>query len=341
MNLVVRMNDYLNIFIDSEYPSFLDKYLNTKTLARLKYVTQFCGCDYTKLYNPLFLYTRFDHSLVVAHMTWHFSRDKKSTIAALLHDVGTPCFAHCIDYVFGDYLEQESSEKKITDIIKQDEELLQYLKEDNILIEELQDLSKYPILENNSPKLCADRLDGVLHTCYIWVHTNTLKEIKEIYEDITVLTNKDGDLEIGFQILEIAAKFSNMNYTYAKELQGNKDKYVMKYISEIVKKAVANEYIALEDLYNKKESEIIDIFRKYFPSWQLFEKATSLVKTEQEPTNFYISFQSKKRNTIPLVKVEESSKRITEVSEEVYQLYQELKNYRDTTYAYIEDIKEV
>lgn len=132
-----------------------------------------------------------------------------------------------------------------------------------------------------------------------------------------------------------------MNAIYAKELQGNNDKYVMKYISEIVKKAVANQYITLEDLYHKKESEIIDIFRKYFPSWQLFEKATSLVRTEDTPTNFYVSFQTKKRNTIPLVRVGASSKRITDISEEAYQLYQELKDYKDTNYAYIEDIEEV
>ena len=49
------MQDYLNIFIDKdEYPSFIDNYLNTKTMVRLKYITQFCGCDYTNIYNPLF-----------------------------------------------------------------------------------------------------------------------------------------------------------------------------------------------------------------------------------------------------------------------------------------------
>ena len=80
------MNEYINIFIDQEFPEFINKYLKTKTLNRLKYITQFCGCDYTKLYSPRFLYTRLDHSLVVAHMTWHFTHSKKETIIALLHD---------------------------------------------------------------------------------------------------------------------------------------------------------------------------------------------------------------------------------------------------------------
>ena len=108
------MNEYTKIFIDEKYPYFIDKYLNTKTLCRLKHVSQFCGCDYSKLYSPRFFYSRFDHSLTIAHMTWHFTKNKEETIAALLHDVGTPCFAHTIDFVLNDHINQESSEKNIT-----------------------------------------------------------------------------------------------------------------------------------------------------------------------------------------------------------------------------------
>lgn len=168
-------------------------------MNRLKYVTQFCGCEYTKLYNPLFLFTRYDHSLVVAHMTWLFTHNKKETIVALLHDIGTSCFAHCIDYVFGDYIKQESSEKKLTDMIKKDNELLSYLEEDHITLSDLESFSNYPILENQSPKLCTDRLDGVLHTCYIWLHTHSLSQIKEVFDDMIILTNEDGCKEIGFK----------------------------------------------------------------------------------------------------------------------------------------------
>ena len=71
------MEQYLKIFIDNVYPEFINKYLTTNTLKRLKHVTQFCGCDYTKLYSPLFKYKRYDHSLVVAHMTCHLNNDKK------------------------------------------------------------------------------------------------------------------------------------------------------------------------------------------------------------------------------------------------------------------------
>ena len=35
------MNDYINIFIDKEYPTFLDKYIKSKTWIRIKNVPQF------------------------------------------------------------------------------------------------------------------------------------------------------------------------------------------------------------------------------------------------------------------------------------------------------------
>lgn len=293
------MKDYLNIFINDDYPVFIDKYLKTKTLNRLKYVSQFCGCDYTNLYKPLFFYTRYDHSIVVALMTWHFTHDKKETIIALLHDVGTPCFAHCIDYVLGDYLRQESSEKKIVDIIIKDNILVSYLKEDNIYLEDLNDLSKYKILENKIPRLCTDRLDGVLHTCYIWLNTNTIEDIKEVYNNLILLYNEEDNIEIGFKDIDSAMKFSNMVYKYTNEFQSNKDKYVMKYISELIKLSIKRKLITLEDLYIMKESDICNIFNNNFDSWKEFK----LIRDISNIDNSYVSFNTKKRYVLPLVRV--------------------------------------
>ncbi len=334
------MDSYLNLFIDDEYPKFIDKYLTTDTLNRLKHVTQFCGCDYTNLYSPLFRYTRFDHSLVVAHMTWHFTHDKKETIMALFHDVGTPCFAHCIDYVLGDYLNQESSEKNIVDIINKDNKIQQFLQDDGLSIEVFNDYFNFHILENKSPQLCTDRLDGVLHTCYIWLHTHSLEQIKEVYDNIIILENETGNSEIGFKDITVAEKFVSMVYSYAKELQGNADKYVMKYISEVVKLAFKRDLISLEDLYIKREEDICNIFDKYFLSWKKFNKASSLVRTDTLPKNrFFISFETKKRNTIPLVYTNTGNKRVDLISDYAKELYDNIKSYKDTKYAYIEEIK--
>lgn len=334
------MNEYLKLFIDKDYPSFIDKYLNTNTLNRIKNIGQFCGCDYTNIYSPLFFYTRFDHSLVVAHMTWHFTHDKLSTIAALLHDIGTPCFAHTIDVLLGDAMNQESSEIDIVELMKKDKDLLNYLKEDNISIEDLNDLSKYPILENKSPKLCADRLDGVLHTCYLWLHTHPLEDIKEVYNNITILTNEEGHQELGFTSVNISKKFAEMVSVYALELQGNNNKFVMKYISDALEKAFKQKLFTIEDLYLKKESEIIDILAKNISSWNTFSSSTKVTKTNTIPNNYNISFETKKRSVIPLVSNNNKIIRINELPE-IKPIYNKITNYHDTKYAYIEDIHEI
>lgn len=335
------MKDYLDIFIDKEYPTFIDKYLKTKTLKRIKYITQFCGCDYTNLYNPLFLFTRLDHSLVVAHIVWHFTHDKKSTIVALLHDIGTPCFAHTIDVLMGDTMKQESSEKDIVEIVKKDKKLLSLLKEDQIELDNLKNMERYPILENKSPKLCADRLDGVLHTCYIWLRTHSIDEIKEVYDDLCVLTNESGCEEIGFKNESKAIKFANMVSVYSKELQGNRDKYVMKYICEVIKKSFDKGLITLDDLYNKKEIEIVNILNNNFDSWKKFVNSKKIICSNEKPKQFYISYETKKRITIPLLLTNSSPRRVNEVSIKANQIYLDIDNFKDKKYGYLEKINQI
>ena len=83
-------------------------------LTRLKKVGYFCGMDYASEHIYLFEYkiSRYEHSLTTALLTWKFTKSKKQTIAALFHDVSTPCFSHVIDYMNKDYENQESTEEK-------------------------------------------------------------------------------------------------------------------------------------------------------------------------------------------------------------------------------------
>ena len=79
---------------------------------------------------------KYSHSLDVFNMSKVLIKNDKilskldnkyklyGKLGALLHDIGTPCFAHTIDYVLGDYNKQESSEKDICLMIRADEELL-------------------------------------------------------------------------------------------------------------------------------------------------------------------------------------------------------------------------
>ena len=92
---------YKELLHDDEIYDYLDDYLKVPSLNRIKYVGYFCGMDYASknIYNFKEYVTRFDHSLTVALLTYKLTKDKKATLAALFHDVATPCFSHVVDYM--------------------------------------------------------------------------------------------------------------------------------------------------------------------------------------------------------------------------------------------------
>ena len=82
-------------------PDWLKKYLDVPCLNRLKHVGYFCGMDYASkdIYDFNEKITRFDHSLSTALITLKFTDKWEAVLAALFHDVATPCFSHVIDYM--------------------------------------------------------------------------------------------------------------------------------------------------------------------------------------------------------------------------------------------------
>ena len=161
---------YKKLLTINGLPEFLIKYLDCPSLVRLKKIGYFCGMDYASkdIYDFGEYISRYDHSFNVALITWNYTKDKRATLAALFHDVATPCFAHVIDYMNKDYANQESTEEYTERIVMGDNYLLECLKEDNILVDEIVNFKRYPIVDNNRPKLCADRLDGVILTGLFW-----------------------------------------------------------------------------------------------------------------------------------------------------------------------------
>lgn len=334
---------YLSVFANPlfDFPDFLIKYLNTETMKRLKDVTQFCGADYTRLFNTRFKYTRYHHSIICSLIVWNFTHDNKETIKALLHDTGTPCFAHTIDFVFKDTINQESSEKRLSLLAKLDSELMEYLKMDGIEVEELDDLSDCYILENKHPRLCADRLDGVLHTSYIWLNEDKLSVIKDIYKSIRVLENEDSLPELGFSDVDAALEFAKLVSRYAKQLQSNKTKYMNQYISEVVFLSLKSGLITLEDLYTRKESDLVEIFHKNFRTWEIFSNSTSVSSSDYPTEDFSVCVDVKRRNVIPLVEIDGKVYRLDEVSESAKEIYEDIEEFSDKKYGYIKNLKRI
>ena len=101
-------------------PDFICQLAETPAMQRLKDVGMHCGCEYTSfpMFTGLDSYSRHKHSVGCALIVWRFTQDQRQTIAALLHDIATPTFAHVIDFLNGDPMKQESTESGTTAIIK-------------------------------------------------------------------------------------------------------------------------------------------------------------------------------------------------------------------------------
>ena len=188
---------YKKLLTINGLPEFLIKYLDCPSLVRLKKIGYFCGMDYASkdIYDFGEYISRYDHSFNVALITWNYTKDKRATLAALFHDVATPCFAHVIDYMNKDYANQESTEEYTERIVMGDNYLLECLKEDNILVDEIVNFKRYPIVDNNRPKLCADRLDGVILTGLFWTKNLDDVEVTNILSHIVTFCNEDGEPE--------------------------------------------------------------------------------------------------------------------------------------------------
>lgn len=242
-----------------EIPEFMLKYLKVPCLLRLKNIGYFCGMDYAskEIYNFSEIITRYDHSLTVAMITWKYTHNKKATLAGLFHDIATPCFSHVIDYMNKDYENQESTEEYTDLIMKSDRVLIDALEEDNIDIEDIIDFKRYSIVDNDRPKLCADRLDGLILTGIGWTKSVNKNIIDAIMDDVIVCNDEDGNQELGFKnkdIAELALKISEEIDCFC---HSREDNYMMELLANITNLAIINGIINYNDLYVMNEKEVI------------------------------------------------------------------------------------
>ena len=258
------LNYYKEILGYNDIPDFLNKYLKSSLLTRLKDVGYFCGMDYASsdVYQFREYISRYDHSLTVALLIYKLTRNKLYTIAGLLHDIATPCFSHVIDYMNEDYEIQESTEEYTEKIIQSDVYLNKCLEEDNILVWDVINFKKYSIVDNKRPYLCADRLDGIILTGIGWTKNITKKDIFSIVSDLSIYQNENNELEIGFKSKEVALKVVEVNNIINKYCHSKEDNYMMMLLANTTKYAIDKHYIIYDDLYKYNEKEIFELFKK-------------------------------------------------------------------------------
>ena len=309
-NASKEIKEYFKV-LEPEFPEWLNEYINTKELLSQQYISVTCGTIYSDLFESNFFFSSLDHSVAVALIVWHFTHDKKQTLSGLFHDIATPVFKHCVDFLNGDYMTQESTEDLTTNIIKNSKEIMKLLERDNIDVSEIDNYHMYPIADNDTPKLSADRLEYSLSNALFTYELLDLDAIAEIYNDIEIEKNEKGEVELGFKTKKIARNFVKVTSRLSVIYREDRTRYSMQLIADILKRLSDENKITKEDLYKLKESDVISIIEnsKYSKIFNIWKYAKKVKTSKEKPENvYYVHHGAKVRYIDPLFNGERMSK---------------------------------
>ncbi|MET3698524.1 hypothetical protein SAMN05877753_109164 [Bacillus oleivorans] len=195
------------MIVDPIYGSFelepvLNDLLQSRPVQRLRGVHQ-GGASY--LVNPKWCVTRYEHSVGVMLLVLRMGGSVEEQIAALLHDVSHTAFSHVTDFALRN--KEEDYHEQIFKRVIEESEIPKILQNYGYTTEQIfSDFSKWTILEQPSPDLCADRIDYTLRDQYHYFHLNQ-DEIQTLLESLTVV---DGLL--CFRTIDAAEKFNSLYY---------------------------------------------------------------------------------------------------------------------------------
>lgn len=329
-----RVLDYFNV-LEPNFPEWLNDYIETKELLKQRYISMTCGTIYSDLFESEFFFSSLDYSVAVALIVWHFTHDKKQTLSGLFHDIVTPVFKHCVDFLNGDYMTQESPEDLTSKIISSSKEIMDLLKRDNIKLEEVDDYHIYPVADNDTPKLSADRLEYSLSNALLTYKLLNIDEIKKIYNDVILDKDEEGTLELSFKSKETALEFVKITSKLSIIYREDRTRYSMQLLADIIKKLNEDRLITKEDLYNMKESEVIEIIEnsKYKDIFNIWKNAKNVKVSKEKPKNVYfVHHGAKIRYIDPLV----NKKRMSSISEEAKKEIDKNLLYDMNNYVYLD-----
>ncbi|UOQ46418.1 HD domain-containing protein [Halobacillus salinarum] len=173
------------IYGDFRVEKVVEELINSFPVQRLKGIHQ-GGAGY--LVNPDWNVTRYEHSIGVMLLIRILGGSIKEQIAGLLHDVSHTAFSHVVDFVFGN--QHENYHEQIYHSVVGDSEIPEILGKFSYNCEELLfDDSKWTLLEQPAPELCADRVDYTLRDMYRYGHISK-QEVQAFLNDLQAVNGE-------------------------------------------------------------------------------------------------------------------------------------------------------
>ena len=267
----------------NDIPEFLQNAIHVPEMQRLKDIGMDCGCEYTSFprFKDLDPYSRFDHSMGVALIVWHFTGDVQQTLSALFHDISSPVFAHVVDFINGDHMKQEFTEEGTYEIIRSSSEIQTILSSLSLTAEDVCDYHRFPVADNDAPYLSADRLE---YSCcnmirYGFVSSN---EVQQYYDDLFVGINEDGSPELMFSSEENSLGFAQAALQCSQVYVSDEDRFSMQSLADILGNAIHEGILTKNDLYTTEPMVIQKLkeTRKYRAEWERYRSYCRMLRSD-------------------------------------------------------------
>ena len=119
----------------------------------------------------------------------------------------------------------------------------------------MEDYHRYPVADNDPPRLSADRLD---YTCGNAVNFSlaSREELAELFADLRVGKNEFGETELVFRDEEKAARFAALALECSRIYVCDEDRYAMQRLAELLRAALEAGVIGEDDLASTETAVI-------------------------------------------------------------------------------------
>ncbi|MBK8906015.1 MAG: HD domain-containing protein [Anaerolineaceae bacterium] len=194
----MQINDPIYGAIEIQEPVLLDL-LHSGAMQRLHGVLQHGITGLIGLTQPI---TRFEHSVGAMLLVRQLGGSLREQIAALLHDISHTAFSHVIDYVLDDH-DGQSYHDEMKETFVATTDLPGILARHAYDWTDFMDESTFPLLEQPSPRLCADRIDYFLRDC-VGLGLAAQEDVDRAVADLVV-----GDGRIALKTVDVARWFGN------------------------------------------------------------------------------------------------------------------------------------
>ncbi|NLG24666.1 MAG: hypothetical protein GX558_04875, partial [Clostridiales bacterium] len=232
-----------------------------------------------------------------------FTGDTRQAMAGLLHDVATPAFAHAIDFLNGDYDRQESTEAGAAAAIESSGAIQAALKRCGLTTGDVCDDRPYPIANNPTPGLSADRLEYTLGLA--WRRgIAALPEIERLYRDLSVARNEHGEDELAFGSADAAVRFARLALENARMFTADEDRFSMRYLADLLRWALDARVLAPGDL-RRTEARLIGALIAHPEGrarWRAFTRLRHVRRADRPGEGYWVKVPAKKRYVDPLVR---------------------------------------